>query len=144
MSNSLTVKRQVIVKTIVTEDFKNRAENELMNEVKLINSQINHIQAQLNQIIQQFQQGTALGSSIDPREADQIINEFNAKLQQLLTLKQNLQQEISNIKTSKPGETIITGSLENYVEIKPGDNIYDKLVNKEIIVKDGIVQEIRC
>lgn len=142
MSNALSVKRQVIVKTIVTDDFKKKAENELLDEIKLVDDQINHLQIQLNQVIQQFQQRHISGLNIAPQDADQVINELNIKLQQLLALKQSLQIQIDNIHDAQIGESIITGSLENYVEIKPGDNIYEKLVNKEIIIKDGIIQEI--
>ena len=38
---------------------------------------------------------------------------------------------------------IITGSLENYVELRTGENIYDKFHEAEILVKDGVIQEIR-
>jgi hypothetical protein len=143
MPNSLTVKRQITVKTIVTEDFKQKAADELVNEIKLIDEQINHLQLQVNQIIQQFQQQSPSGFSIPPQEADQIMNELNLRLQQLVNLKQNLNLQIDNIKHTKAGDTIITGSLENYVELKTGDNLYNVLLDKEIVVKDGEIQEIK-
>lgn len=142
MSESLKVKRQIVVKTIVTDKFKNGAQNELLDEIKLIDDQINHFQVQLNQVIQQFQQNSTTGFSVGPQEAEQIMNELNLKLQQLVALKQNLQFQIENIKTAKEGEIVVTGSLENYTELKPGDNIYEKLLNNEILVKDSLIQEI--
>lgn len=142
MSESFTVKRQIVVKTIVTDKFKNGAQSELLDEIKLIDDQINHFQVQLNQVIQQFQQNSTTGFSIGPQEAEQIMNELNLKLQQLVALKQNLQFQIENIKTAKEGEIVVTGSLENYVELKPGDNIYEKMLNNEVIVKDSLIQEI--
>lgn len=142
MAESLTVKRQIVVKTIVTDAFKNGAQNELLDEIKLIDDQINHLQVQLNQVIQQFQQNSSMGLSVGHQEAEQIMNELNMKLQQLVALKQNLQFQIENIKTAKEGEIVVTGSLENYVDLKPGDNIYEKLLNNEIMVKDSLIQEI--
>lgn len=142
MSNSITVKRQVVVKSIITDNFKEKATNELLAEIKLLDGQINHLQVQLNQLIQQFQQNSVVGLTVRPHDADQIMNDLNLKLQQLFNLKQNLQQQIDNIKTTKNEDVIITGSLENYVELQPGDNIYEKLIGKEIIIKDGIIQEI--
>lgn len=142
MSKSIKVKRQITVKTIITEDFKEKASVELLSEIKLVDAQINHLQLQLTQVMQQFQQNVSKGLTISPHEAEQIINEMNLKLQHLLALKQNLQIQIEEIEKTKDEDVIITGSLENYVELKPGDNIYDILVDKEIIVKDGIIQDI--
>ena len=143
MAESLKVKRQVVVKTIVTDDFKQKAQNELTDEIKLIDEQINHLQLQLNQVIQQFQQSPGRSLSANPQEAEQIINELNIRLQQLMAVKQNLQLQINNVVHAHNGEEIITGSLENYVELKPGDNIYEKMLNKEITIEDGIVKEIK-
>lgn len=142
MTGSLTVKRQILVKTIITENFKKKAENELLDEVKLVDEQLNHLQAQLNQFYQQLQQGVSFKLTVSPQEAEQIISELNLKIQQLIALKQNLQLQIDNIQHSNEGDIIVTGSLENFVEIKTGDNIYEMLVDKEILVKDGIIQEI--
>jgi len=142
MSNSIKVKRQVIVKTIVTEDFKNRAISELLNEIKLIDNQINHVQVQINQLIQQFQQPGMNNLSLSQQEADQIIGNMNLKIQQLSTIKQKLQVQIDNVNSTNLDDRIITGSLENYVDLSVGDNIYEALLEKEIVVKDSVVQEI--
>lgn len=138
----LKVKRQLVVKTIVTEGFKKRAADEMMQELKLVDDQINHLQIQLNSIIQEIKQGSG-GVNVLPREAEQIINDLNLKLQQLMNFKQNLQVQTENINKTQDGDVIVTGSLENYVDLNIGDNIYDKLLNKEIIVKDGIIQDIK-
>lgn len=142
MAESVKVKRQIIVKTIMTEEFKSHAKEELLDEMKLIDSQINHLQLQLNQLIQQIQQSTIAGLAPAAQETEQIINELNIKLQQLLGLKQNMYLQIENIDKAQVGELIVTGSLESYVDLNIGDNIYEMLVDKEIIVKDAIVQEI--
>lgn len=143
MSQTISVKRQIAVKTIVSENFKLRAVDELNQEIKLIDNQINHMQVQLNQLIQQLQQGTSSGLSVSPREAEQIINDLNMRLQQLINLKQGMQKQIENINHTNLGDLIATGSLESYVDIAIGDNIYDKLLDREIIIKDGVVQEIK-
>lgn len=142
MVQSIKVKRQIIVKTLMTEDFKVKAKEELLDEMKLIDGQINHFQLQLNQLIQQIQQSSIAGLAPAAQETEQIINDLNIKLQQLLGLKQNMHLQIENVDNAQTGEYIVTGSLENYVDLNVGDNIYETLVDKEIIIKDGIVQEI--
>jgi hypothetical protein len=144
MSQSIKVKRQITIKTIITDSFKEKASSEISGEMKLLDEQIYHLELQINQIVQQFQQTMPASLSISPQEAEQIINELNLKLQQLVNLKQNMQSQISNIQNSRTGDLIVTGSLENYTELKTGDNIYDHMLDNEIIVKDGIIQEIKC
>jgi hypothetical protein len=36
----------------------------------------------------------------------------------------------------------VTGVLENVVDVRVGDNIYEKLMNAEMIVEDGIIKSI--
>ena len=38
---------------------------------------------------------------------------------------------------------VVTGVLDNFINVSVGDNIYDKLNNAEMIVEDGLVKEIR-
>ena len=59
------------------------------------------------------------------------------------TFKQELHAQKESINRLANNNVIVTGSLENYVELNIGENIYDKFKNAEIIVKDGIIQEIR-
>jgi hypothetical protein len=37
----------------------------------------------------------------------------------------------------------IQGTVDNFVDVNVGDPLYAKLANPQIIVKDGVVQEIR-
>ena len=40
-------------------------------------------------------------------------------------------------------EEVVTGMLDNYFELKIGDNLYDKVKDAEIIVRDGIIEKIK-
>lgn len=143
MAESIKVKRQVVVKTVVTEEFRKKAISDFLEETKLVDNQITHIQVQQNQFISQLKQNTD-NVNISAAEVDNIINELNLKLQQLMAVKQNLELQLQNINMANLNDTIITGSLENYIELQVGDNIYDVMLGKEVIIKDGIIQEIKC
>lgn len=140
--NSIKIKRPVLIKTIITQKFKDQALEDLNKEIQLIESQIMHLEIQNRQIQDQILGFSSAGSN-NPQQIQQTINEINEKLNHMTSLKQELISERENITHLALNNHIVTGSLENYVELKIGENIYEKFKNAEIIVKDGIIQEIK-
>lgn len=139
---SIKVKRPVLIKTIVTNEFKKQTTDELMNEIKLLDSQIMHLELQNRQIQDQF---SSMGYINDENKqyVNKAIEEIRTRLEQLSSLKNELNSHKESITHLALNNVIITGSLENYVELKVGENIYDKFKGAEILIKDGIIQEIR-
>lgn len=143
MADSIKVKRQILVRTVVTDDFRNKAKGELSAESKQLDTQLAHLEQQMKQLVTKAQQDPkSLG--MPPQQVDQIINEMNIKHQNLLKLKQNLSGQVQNIDKIKNGELLVTGSLENYVDLSVGDKFYEKLGGREIIIQDGIIKEIKA
>lgn len=144
MSNkSIRVKRPVKVKTVVTEGFKEQAKVELTKEIRLLESQIMQLELQSKQIHDQVGgTSSAFYSENDMQQIQDSLEDINRKLQQMGELKQELQFQEDSINHLTIDNVIITGNLENYVELKPGENLYEKFKDAEIIVKDGIIQDI--
>jgi hypothetical protein len=142
LTKSIKVKRPVKVKTVVTEGFKQQAKDEINKEIRLLDSQIMQMEMQSKQIQDQVTGGIPQYFAESNDQAQQAIEELLQRLQQMSELKQELQFQKENIDHLALNNVIITGSLENYVEIKPGENLYDKFKEAEIIVKDGVVQDI--
>ena len=139
----IRVKRPVKVKTVVTDSFKQQAKEDLNKEIRLIENQIMQLELQSKQI--QDQVSGASGAYLGGENTEQIqqsLDEIIKRLQQMGELKQELNFQQDNIDHLTLNNIIITGSLENYVELKPGENLYDKFKGAEIIVKDGIIQDI--
>jgi len=141
MSKSLKIKRNITVKTIVTEEFKKNSSQEINKELQLLDSQIMQLELQSKQM--QDQLANDFSVSENAPQIRQAINEISQRLTQYAGVKQELLQQRENINGLEPGNLINTGNLENYVEISVGDNIYEKYKTASIIVKDGIIQEIR-
>lgn len=140
---SIKVKRPVKVKTIVTEGFKTQAKEELNKEIRLIDTQIMQLELQSKQIQDQTSGGLSqYFTEGNPEQAQQAFEDILQRLQQMGELKQELQFQKENIEHLSLNNVIITGSLENYVELKPGENLYDKFKEAEILVKDGVIQDI--
>jgi len=141
MKNKLIrVKRPIKVKTIITEGFKQQAKDELGKEIRLIDNQIMQLELQNKQIQDQIS-GLYFGEQ-NTDQVQQSLEEIIRKLQQMGELKQELTFQQDNIEHLALNNVIITGSLENYVELKPGQNLYEKFKDAEILVKDGIIQDI--
>jgi hypothetical protein len=57
--------------------------------------------------------------------------------------KADLQAKIEEAKKLVLNTEFVQGPLEGPVTVKMGDNLYKKIGAAEILVKDGVVQEIR-
>jgi hypothetical protein len=141
--NSIKVKRPVKVKTIVTDKFKQQAQEELSKEIHLLDVQIMQLELQNRQIHEQISEFTGSFGNQHPEHIQQALAEISGKLQQMSELKNELISQRESISHIALNNIIVTGSLENYVELRPGENIYDKFKEAEILVKDGIIQSIR-
>lgn len=140
---SIKVKRPVRVKTIVTEGFKQQAKEEINKELFLLDNQIMQLELQSRQIQDQVAGGLSqYFAEGNPDQVQQALEEVLQRLQQMGELKQELQFQKENIEHLALNNIIVTGSLENYVELKPGENLYDKFKEAEILVKDGVIQDI--
>lgn len=142
-NKTIKVKRPVKIKTIVTDKFKQQAQEELAKEIHLLDSQIMQLELQSRQIQEQASEYTGLYGEKSFDQIQQALNDITTRLQQMGELKNELISQKESISHISLNNIIVTGSLENYVELKTGENIYEKFREAEILVKDGIIQEIR-
>jgi esterase/lipase len=76
------------------------------------------------------------------QQLQQLNQEAQQKRSQLASLKMQVSSELGNLDKIENGQYIVTGMLENVVDVHVGENIYEKLQNAEILVEDGIVTSI--
>lgn len=138
---SVQLKRQVTVKTMVTDQFRERAKGELSNELKLIDTQLQQLEAQYQFSLQQMEKVAQQGQNVQ-KQLQQLELEAQQKRSQLASLKMQVSSELGNLDKVPNGSYVITGILENFVNLQVGDNIYEKMMNAEMIVEDGIVKSI--
>lgn len=136
------LKRQVTVKTLVTDQFRDRAKGELTNELKLIDTQLQQLEAQYQYSLQQLEKVAGQGQNVQ-KQLQQLNQEAQQRRSQLGSLKMQVSQELGNLDKVENGKYVVTGMLESFVDIRPGDNIYEKMMNAEMLVEDGIVKSIR-
>jgi len=139
---TITVKRPVAIKTVVTNGFKTQASEEINKELHLLDAQIMQLELQNKQIQDQASGYGSVYGEEGSKQIQQALAEITGRLQQITALKQELMSQKDTISHLSLDNIVITGSLENYVELKIGENLYDKFKNAEIMVKDGIIQDI--
>jgi hypothetical protein len=135
--NQIELKRVVMVKAIVTEAFKENLANELRRAVKNIEQQISNIEVQAKKQIELLvKKGLKQKASLMKHQAE------DERTRQMAA-RADLLMKIEEAKKLVVGSEFVQGPLEGPVDVKVGDNLYKKIGGAEILVKDGIIQEIR-
>lgn len=134
---TLELKRIVMVKAVVTEAFKENLIKELERASKNLDLQSQQMENQSQAYMEdlkkkgQVQQLTTFKS--------QLANE-KAKVS---ASKADLMSKIDEAKALVLGSEFVQGPLEGPVNVTVGDNLYKKVGAAEILVKDGVIVEIR-
>ena len=136
-TKAIELKRVVMVKAIVTEAFKENLVRELERAVKNLDAELQRMEFQGKKYLEDLKK-KGMGQ------------QFNAFKQQLTNertrqsaAKGDLLAKIEQAKALELNTEFIQGPIEGPVEVALGDNLYKKVGAAEVIVKDGIVQEIR-
>ena len=137
MSQVLSLRRQVLIKAIVTEQFKQAAGSELQAALHQIDEQFQQLEFQARRAV------TELEKKGTPEQVNQLKAQIDSDRQRLGATKNEIMQKLNIIGQLQQGQEFVQGNVDNYVEVAVGDNLYAKLASPEVIVKDGVVVEIR-
>jgi hypothetical protein len=135
----LTLQRTVTIKVIVTEEFKKYLSSELERAIKNLDTQVNRMEEQGKRLIENLKkQGEKTAKQVSA-----IVQQINLDKQQEVLAKNDLLRKIEEAKQLKVGSEFIQGTINGWTSVQKGDNLYKKLGGLELIVKDGIIQEIK-
>jgi hypothetical protein len=132
----LTIKQPVAVKIVLTEATKQQILMEQRRQVERITAELEQLEQQGRQMLEQ---AMAQGGEVAKQVRDRLEAERNARLQQ----REQLIQQIQQIQQMPLGSEIQTMTVETTIDVRVGDDWNKVLRGSEIIVKDGIVHEIR-
>ena len=137
MSDKIELKRVVMVKAIVTEAFKDNLMKELERAIKNIESQTSQMDGQARAYLEDLKKkGLMQKAAAFKHQMEEEKSRQNAG-------KSDLMMKIEEAKNLVIGTEFVQGPLEGPVQVSIGDNLYKRVGGAEIIVKDGIIQEIR-
>mgnify|MGYP001159186405 CR=1 FL=1 len=132
----MRVKRPVTVKMIVTHETK----KELLRQCE---QSIRQLELELEQL--SFERRKLLHRA--EKQGRDVIQQAEARLQEEVSERREKQDQLKlqyeQIKQLPEGSEIIHGQVESEVTVELGDNWEELMKNQEIVLKDGIVHEIR-
>ena len=130
---TLFVKRPVILKNIVTKEFKDRLIEELGQALDQIDRWFEQ---------EEFQSRRLISEAEKQGNSDVVRKELNIERDRQGQIRLDLKRKLDEIIQLDIGSVFTSGTYDAPVKIEVGDNIRSKLAQAEIIVKDGIVVQI--
>ena len=140
--NSISIKRSIAIKAIVTPTWKEDAEKELSNAISAVDQQLSQLEQEGQQIVSNIRSQSV--NPLDPRvqeQVGQVQQQVGAKRNELEEQKRNLLQQQSKVRDLKMDEIVDQGQVDSFCDVSVGDNLIKKM-QVSITVKDGIIQSI--
>lgn len=138
---SIQLKRPVAIKAIVTEKFKTEATKEIQQALQNFDLALQQLEFQGKRAMTDLEKNPDIPNKDQARAGLQ--NQIDQQRAQINGQKSELLQRLNMISQLDMDSEFLQATVDNFVEVKIGDNLYEKLSNTEVIVKDGVVIEIR-
>ena len=140
--NSISIKRSVAIKAVVTPTWKEDAEKELSKAISNIDKQLSQLEQEGQQIVNNIRSQSV--NPLDPRVQEQVSKvqqQVAAKRNEIEEQKRNLLQQLSQVRELKMDEIVDQGQVDSFCDVTLGDNLIEKM-QVSITVKDGVIQSI--
>ena len=139
---SLSIKRSITVRAVVTPRWKEDAERELSGAIATSDGQLAQLEQEGQQVVDEIRRQSA--NPLDPRVQDQVASvqqQVAAKRAELEEQKRTLLEQQRQVRELEMEQIVEQGQLESFTEIQVGDNLVEKL-QVAIVVRDGVVEAI--
>ena len=140
--NSISIKRSIAIKAVVTPTWKEDAEKELSKTISNIDQQLSQLEQEGQQIVNNIRSQSV--NPLDPRvqeQVSQVQQQVAAKRNEIEEQKRNLLQQQSQVRELKMDEIVDQGQVDSFCDVTVGDNLIEKM-QVSITVKDGVIQSI--
>ena len=140
--NSISIKRSIAIKAVVTPTWKEDAEKELSKAISNIDQQLSQLEQEGQQIVNNIRSQSV--NPLDPRvqeQVSQVQQQVAAKRNEIEEQKRNLLQQQSQVRELKMDEIVDQGQVDSFCDVTVGDNLVEKM-QVSITVKDGVIQSI--
>ena len=140
--NSISIKRSIAIKAVVTPTWKEDAEKELSKAISNIDQQLSQLEQEGQQIVNNIRSQSV--NPLDPRvqeQVSQVQQQVAAKRNEIEEQKRNLLQQQRQVRELKMDEIVDQGQVDSFCNVTVGDNLIEKM-QVSITVKDGVIQSI--
>ena len=142
MADSLTIKRSITVRAVVTPRWKEDAERELSGAIANSDAQLAQLEQEGQQLVDAIRSQSA--NPLDPRVQDQVVSvqeQVAAKRAELEEQKRQLLEQQRQVRELEIEHIVEQGQLESFTEVRVGDNLVEKL-QLAVVVRDGVIEAI--
>jgi F0F1-type ATP synthase membrane subunit b/b' len=133
---SVTVKRSIGVQVVVTEAFRDELKAELQSAADEAQRRVEQMELQSRRFLADLQR-TDLTQAMNARR------QIEAEVRRHEAVKQDILRQIEETEKLELGSEYSRGTLEGVVELTEGDDLLKKLSGSQVVVKDGVVVEVR-
>ena len=125
---TLTIKRPITVRAVVTPTWKEEAEREISNSIAGLDQQLAQLEQEGQQVVDEVRRQSA--NPLDPRVQDQVAQiqqQVAAKRAELEEQKRTYLQQQSQVRELEMDQIVEQGQLESTCELNVGDNLVEKM-----------------
>ena len=126
--NSISIKRSIAIKAVVTPTWKEDAEKELSKAISNIDQQLSQLEQEGQQIVNNIRSQSV--NPLDPRvqeQVSQVQQQVAAKRNEIEEQKRNLLQQQSQVRELKMDEIVDQGQVDSFCDVTVGDNLIEKM-----------------
>ncbi|MBC7105588.1 MAG: YlqD family protein [Firmicutes bacterium] len=131
----VTVTRPVIVKVVVTEDFKKGLAAQLRESLRRTELELQRLEFEGRRQLMELEKNHPAGVAA----ARERLAQEKKKREEV---RQGLLERLRMVVQLEPGTEVVHGQLESLVEVAVGDS-WRRLMAVEIVVRDGLIVAIR-
>ena len=116
--NSISIKRSIAIKAVVTPTWKEDAEKELSKAISNIDQQLSQLEQEGQQIVNNIRSQSV--NPLDPRVQEQISQvqqQVAAKRNEIEEQKRNLLQQQSQVRELKMDEIVDQGQVDSFCDV---------------------------
>lgn len=130
----IVVNRPIVIKAIVTESFKRLYTQDLEDAIKRVEALVEQIDTQIRR--------SELERQVTP-QARAVRQQLELERSRQEATRAELTMRLREAEQLALNSEFMQGTMEGTVEVGVGDNLFNRIGRTEIIVKDGIILEIR-
>jgi hypothetical protein len=142
MTGSLTIKRTITVRAVVTPRWKEDAEREISNAISNLDQQLAQLEQEGQRVIDEIRRQSA--NPLDPRVQEQVGSvqqQVAAKRSEFEEQKRQVLEQQRQVRELEMDQIVDQGQIESTCEVAVGDNLVQKL-QVAILVRDGVIEAI--
>lgn len=144
MAETIQLMRQIAVKAIVTENFKAQVAAEINRNLQQIDAELQQLEFKGKRAIADIEKRSPQPMPSDVKvQIETIRGQVESEKLRLMQLKEEMTAQQNALNELPVGSVVTQFTVENPVEVRVGENIFQRLEGGEILVKDGVIQEIR-